>query len=86
MITLSSESSGLYTHLALKLKQIESAIKNNSKKSYIPFPLIFSKGFGATGISKNKMWEVLFLMKEFGLIEVIPFHGIRLKFEVKNEK
>lgn len=85
-LILSSNPSGFYTHLALKFKEIETSIKGKSKKSYIPFPLIFSKSFGATGISKNKMWEILFLMEELGLIEVIAFHGIKLLYEVKDNE
>lgn len=83
-LILANKPKGFYTNFLLRLKKIELSVKSNSKKSYIPFPIIFERSFGASGITKEHAWEILFLMEEFGFIKVIPFHGIKLDFEVKN--
>lgn len=73
--------------LLCKLKYIEEQIPKNSRKSYIPFADIFKKIGGCFCLRKEEIWNKLFLLKEFGLIEIIPFHGVVLKYRmIKNDK
>ena len=30
--------------------------------------------------TKNEAWGVLFMLNEFGLIELVPFNGVRLRY------
>ena len=80
-----ANKSGLYSKFLKRLKEAENSINKISKKSYVPFPIIFEKVCRNFSISKKEAWECLFLLKEFGFIEIIKFHGIKLNYEVKNE-
>jgi len=75
---------GLYTKFLVRLKEAEESIPGRSKKSYIPFPIVWSTICTNFSIKKPMAWECLFLLKEFGFIEIIKFHGIKLNYKVKN--
>lgn len=68
---------GLYS---LFLERLNEA-KESSKKEIIPFPLIFEKLCRNFSITKQYCWEILFLLRDAELIEIIPFHGVKIKNE-----
>ncbi len=63
---------GLYGLFIERLKKLRS--KNTEK--IIPFPKVFGGICPNFSISKRKCWELLFLSREMGIIEIIPFKGI----------
>ena len=69
---------GLYGKFYQRLVEIEDSIGNCSKKNYIPFPKVFEKVCRGFSIKKSDAWEVLFLLRDVGLIEIIKFKGIKL--------
>jgi hypothetical protein len=55
---------------------------NEIKKKYhediISFPHLFEKLCRNFSISKQECWELLFLLREFGLIEIVKGHGVKI--------
>lgn len=78
-LVLTANKGGLYSKL---LSRLEEAEKGNSKKDYIPFPVVFEKVCRGFSIKKNEAWECLFLLQELDFIEIIPYHGIKLKYKL----
>ena len=71
-----------YWKLLAKLKDIEESRSRNSRKKYLSLPETFKRVGGAFSMRKEEIWNRLFLLRDFGLIEIIPFHGVRLLYEV----
>jgi len=70
-------SSGLYM---LVIRRIEELQKYSDKKSgIVRFPAVFKKLCTSLQINKNQCWELLFLFKDLGLLEIVPFQGIRMR-------
>jgi len=69
-----SSRQGLYSLLFRRLNELEK----QCKKEIIPFPEVFSKLCSNFSITKKECWELLYLIKEFGFIEIVPFHGIKI--------
>lgn len=67
--------SGLYSIFLKRLKKIE--IRPNK---IIKFPEIFQTVCCNFKMTKEECWDVLFMLNEFGLIQIVPFNGIRLKY------
>jgi hypothetical protein len=67
-------SVGLYTLFLDRLK----ALQKELNKDILPFPDVRKAICPAFSINKDYCWELLYLAREFGLIEIVPFHGIRL--------
>jgi len=65
---------GLYMLLFKRLKELDQA----SPKDLIPFPEVFKKLCKNFSMSKKECWDILFLLRDFGLIDLIPFHGIKM--------
>ena len=53
-------------------------MKKQYHKETIPFPHVFSKICSNFSITKKECWELLFFLKEIGLIEIVPYHGVRI--------
>ena len=85
-IILTPNKYGLYSKFLLRLKEVEESVQNNSKKSYVPFPSIFEKVCRGFSITKQEAWECLFLLRDVGFIEVIPYHGIKLCYKIKDNE
>jgi hypothetical protein len=66
-----------------RLKEAEESVKAFSKRSYIPFPVVFKKICRCFCINKNEAWVVLYELKNGGKIEIIKFKGIKLN-SIKN--
>ncbi len=66
---------GLYSILFKRLEEL----RKKYHKDLISFPHLFEKLCRNFSISKRECWEKLFLLREFGLIEIVAFHGIKIK-------
>lgn len=65
---------GLYSLAFERIKQCEKI-----KGEVIRFPKIFEKLCRSYSIKKHEAWELIYLFKEFDLIEIKPYHGIKIK-------
>lgn len=65
---------GLYGLMLRRLKELET----DSPSGIIRFPKVFEKLCRNFSISKEECWELLFLLRDSGFIELIPYQGIRL--------
>ena len=81
-----NESGLLWNKLLQRLKEVEESAKYLPNKRYISFPEVFLKICRSNSITKKSAWECLFFLQEFGLIEISCGHGVRLKYEIKNDK
>ena len=63
---------GLY---GLAFERIKQCGSNNG---IIAFPDVFEKLCRSFSIKKKEAWEILFILRDFGLLEVVPYHGIRI--------
>ncbi len=66
---------GLYSVLFRRLNEI----KNKYHEDIISFPHLFGKLCRNFSISKQECWELMFLLKEFELIEIVKGHGVRVR-------
>lgn len=69
-LALKSRPFGLYN---LAFRRIEECQKH---REVIPFPEIFEKLCRAFSIKKNEAWEILFILRDFGMIKIVPYHGV----------
>jgi hypothetical protein len=76
-IILSSREDGL---LWFEMLKILSTIR--TKNGIISFPNYFEQICRKFSIKKSKAWNCMFFLVEFGLIEIVSCHGIRLKYSV----
>jgi len=70
-------SSGLYRMVIQRIEKLEKF--SDSKSKIIRFPVIFRKLCTSLQIRKETCWELLFLFSDLGIVEIIPYQGIRLK-------
>lgn len=56
-----------------------------STNGIISFPDYFEKACTKFSITKAKAWNCMFFLKEFGLIEIVKCHGIKLNYLIKNK-
>lgn len=49
----------------------------------IPFPDVFARICPIFSIPKEEAWVVLRSMQENGLIEIVPYHGVRIKENIE---
>ena len=78
METQNNLQTGLYGILFQRLEEI----RKQYHKEIISFPHLFEKICRNFSINKKQCWELLFLLKEFGLIELVRGHGIRIVKEI----
>lgn len=83
---LIANKAGLYIKLLSRIEEAASSVRGMSQKDYVPFPIIFEKLCRGFSIKKAEAWECLFLLREFGFIEIIKFRGVKLNFRIKNVK
>jgi len=72
--TGSKERKGLYSVLYKRLREL----KDSSRKEIISFSDVFGKLCRNFSISKKECWEILFIVREAGFIEIVPYHGIKV--------
>jgi len=72
---------GLYSLFLKRLSEIKT------KSEIIPFPLIFEKLCRNFSVTKQDCWEILFLLRDTGFIEIHGTKGIKLirKYEPQKE-
>lgn len=68
-------SGGLYSIFFRRLEEVQSKIKSD----ILPFPYVFEKLCRNFSITKKECWEVLFILRDTDLIEIVPFHGVKLR-------
>ncbi|MBU0466932.1 MAG: hypothetical protein KJ718_00960 [Nanoarchaeota archaeon] len=71
---MQTQLKGLY---GLFLERLEKA-KASCKKEIIPFPKVFEKLCLNFSITKKQCWEILFILRDTGFIEIVPFHGVKI--------
>jgi hypothetical protein len=64
---------GLYSLVLSRLIDLE---KTNS--DIVSFALVFEKLCSSFQISKQQCWELLFMLKDFNFIRIIPGHGVKI--------
>ena len=69
-----SKAFGLYS---LALSRLEGC--EESKGKIIPFPKVFEKICRSYQIKKKDAWEIIYILRDMDKIEVIAFHGVRIK-------
>jgi hypothetical protein len=69
---------GLYGLFYERLLEANSSIKNYSKKDYIPFPVVFEKVCRGFSIKKFAAWEILFILRDVGLLEIVKSKGVKV--------
>ncbi len=69
-----NNSFGLYRLLFERLNEL----KTKYHKEIISFPHLFEKICRNFSINKKQAWELLFILREFGFIEIIAGHGIKI--------
>ena len=63
----------------LVLKRLNEMDSRGRKEKIIRFPEVFARMCPIFCIPKQEAWEVLRSMKKMGLIEVVPYHGVRIR-------
>lgn len=74
ILETSKSPTGLYSIFLNRLNEL----KEDHKGETIPFADVFEKICRNFSIKKQQAWEVLFLLRDFGLIEIVKFRGIRV--------
>lgn len=69
------EFQGLYEVLFERLEKLDKEYP----KDIIPFKTVFERICPNFSISKQQCWDLLFLLKGIGVVEIVPFHGIKFK-------
>jgi len=69
-------NAGLYTLLLTRLKELDRCASPHTK--IIRFPFVFEKLCRNFSMKKEDVWELLFFLREMGVIEIVPYQGIRL--------
>lgn len=81
-IILTANKDGLlWTELISVLCQTAKKHKI-AKDGIVSFPFVFEAVCRKFSIDKKRCWNCLFFLAEFGVIQVVPYHGIKLNFEV----
>jgi len=65
---------GLYSILIDRLEKLPK-----SRSRLIKFPDVFMMMCSRFHISKQQAWDLLLLLYEFRVIEMMPYHGIKIK-------
>lgn len=73
------KAEGLY---GLFLRRINE-VKREVKKEVIPFNSLYEKLCRNFSITKSECRELLYLVRDFGMIEIVPCHGVRINEYLK---
>lgn len=65
---------GLYSIFLGRINEL----KLIHKEETIPFADVFEKLCRNFSITKQQCWEILFLLRDSGFIEIVKFRGIRV--------
>ena len=64
---------GLYNLVLYQLSELQEG------RRIIPFPDVFQRLGTLFHLRKAQIWEVLFILRDFGFLEVVRGHGIKIK-------
>ncbi len=70
---LANKTQGLYK---IALQRIQRC---KGTREIIRFPLVFESICRSFSITKKDAWELLSTLQEMDVLEIVPFHGVRLK-------
>lgn len=76
-ITTNKEGSnafGLYSLAYNRICELEE-----SKGKIIPLPKLFERICRSFQIKKKDAWEIIYVLRDMGKIEIVPFHGVVIK-------
>jgi hypothetical protein len=79
LIIRANKSRGLYNTALIRM--YEASCK--SKLDYITFPDLFEKLCRNFSINKSEAWDYVKMFQELGFLKIIPYHGVKLNFEVR---
>lgn len=68
-----NNQSGLYNLVLQRISHLDI-----SKDGIVRFPTLFEKLCVSLQISKKQAWDILFIMKDLGFIEIIPYQGVKI--------
>lgn len=57
--------------------------RDSCRKEIIPFPPLFEQICRNFSMTKAESWDILFMLNDFGLIELVPGHGVKVMIEVR---
>lgn len=72
------------TSINRKLLERLSELKQSSDSEIIKFPLVFMKLCRNFSITKEECWSILFSLRDSDIIEIVPYHGIKIKNRLSN--
>jgi len=58
--------------------------QESCKKEIIPFPIVFEKLCRNFSLTKQQCWQILFILRDFGFVEVICGHGVKIRNNTPN--
>lgn len=67
--------SGLYGIAFNRLVELSQ----KSQKEILDFPIVFERLCVTFSIKKEEAWCVIFSLRDCGFLEIVPYHGVRLK-------
>jgi len=67
---------GLYTTALHRISKMRN--KTDIHDEIIRFPDVFEELCRSYQIPKTEAWEILFLLRDFGFVDVIRFQGIKV--------
>jgi len=70
-----NQFTGLY---GLFLKRLNE-ISQEGNRDIIPFPDVFEKLCRNFSMTKQQCWEILFLLRDVGVLEIVTLHGIKIR-------
>jgi hypothetical protein len=65
---------GLYSIFMRRLNEV----KMEYRAEVIPFKIVFEKLCRNFSITKKECWDILFLVRDVGFIEIVAFRGIKI--------
>jgi len=68
----------IFSLLGLAYERLKEIQSKASVSGIIPFPHVFSKLCASFSLPKVDAWQLILTLKDIGLIEIVPFHGIRI--------
>jgi len=67
---------GLYSLALIRIEECEKV-----KAEIISFPKVFEKLCRGFSIKKKEAWELLYILRDFDQIKIVPYHGVIVKNE-----
>lgn len=62
------------------------SIQNEAKRDLVPFSLAVHRLCSAFCITKKECWDLFYFLQDKKIIEIIPFHGIKIIHNQQKQK